>query len=86
VAGAADSEAVSPAGVVGREAEAPQVAGDKLVMVFTKEDHEAVSAAISEAEKRTCGQIICVLAASSSGYAYVPIFGRLCWCSSPHGR
>jgi putative membrane protein len=43
-------------------------------MVFTKEDHEAVSAAIREAEKRTCGQIICVLAASSSGYAYVPIF------------
>ena len=43
-------------------------------MEFTKEDHEAVSAAIREAEKRTCGQIICVLAASSSGYAYVPIF------------
>jgi putative membrane protein len=42
-------------------------------MEFTKEDHEAVSAAIREAEKRTCGQIICVLAASSSDYAYVPI-------------
>ena len=42
-------------------------------MEFTKEDHEAVSAAIHEAEKRTCGQIVCVLAYSSSEYAYVPI-------------
>ena len=42
-------------------------------MQFTKEDHEAVSAAIHEAEKRTCGQIVCVLAHSSSDYAYVPI-------------
>jgi putative membrane protein len=42
-------------------------------MEFTKEDHEAVSAAIHEAEKRTCGQIVCVLAHSSSEYAYVPI-------------
>ena len=71
---AADSGAASLAGVVGREAGAPREAGDELVMEFTKEDHEAVSAAIREAEKRTCGQIICVLAASSSGYAYVPIF------------
>ena len=71
--GAADSGAASLAGVVGREAGAPREAGDELVMEFTKEDHEAVSAAIREAEKRTCGQIICVLAASSSGYAYVPI-------------
>ncbi len=45
----------------------------KLVIEFTKEDHEAVSAAIREAEKRTCGQIVCVLAHSSSDYAYVPI-------------
>ena len=42
-------------------------------MQFTKEDHEAVSAAIHAAEKRTCGQIVCVLAHSSSDYAYVPI-------------
>ena len=42
-------------------------------MEFTKEDHEVVSAAIREAEKRTCGQIVCVLAHSSSDYAYVPI-------------
>ncbi len=27
-------------------------------MEFTKEDHEAVSAAIGKAEKRTCGQIV----------------------------
>ena len=40
---------------------------------FTKEDYEVVSAAIREAEKRTSGQIVCVLAHSSSGYAYVPI-------------
>ena len=73
VAGAADSGAASPAGVVGPEAEAPRVAGDELVMEFTKEGHEAVSAAIHEAEKRTCGQIVCVLAHSSSDYAYVPI-------------
>ena len=42
-------------------------------MEFTKEEHEAVSAATREAEKRTCGQIVCVLAHSSSDYAYVPI-------------
>jgi putative membrane protein len=42
-------------------------------MEFTKEDHEAVSAAIHEAEKCTCGQIVCVLAHSSLEYAYVPI-------------
>ncbi len=42
-------------------------------MELTREDHEAVSAAIHEAEKRTCGQIVCVLAHASSDYAYVPI-------------
>ena len=42
-------------------------------MEFTKEDHEAISAAIRKAEKRTCGQIVCVLAHSSSDYTYVPI-------------
>jgi len=42
-------------------------------MQFTQSDHEAVSAAIREAEKRTCGQIVCVLAHSSSGYTYIPI-------------
>jgi putative membrane protein len=65
--------AASPAAVVGRVVVARRGAGDGLVMEFTKEDHEAVSAAIREAEKRTCGQIVCVLATSSSNYAYVPI-------------
>lgn len=42
-------------------------------MELTKADHEAVSAAIRGAERRTCGQIVCVLSQSSSDYAYVPI-------------
>jgi putative membrane protein len=42
-------------------------------MHFTKADHEAVSAAIREAEQRTCGQLVCVLAHASSAYAHVPI-------------
>jgi putative membrane protein len=42
-------------------------------MRFTKEDHEAVSAAIRDAEKKTSGQIVCVLARASSGYGYIPI-------------
>jgi putative membrane protein len=47
-------------------------------MHFTKQDHEAISAAIHEAEKRTCGQLVCVLAHSSSGYAHIPIL----WASA----
>ena len=50
----------------------------ELVMEFTKQQHEAVSAAIREAEQRTCGQIICVLARSSSAYAHIPIL----WASA----
>ena len=42
-------------------------------MELTHEDHAAVSAAIREAEGRTSGQIVCVLAQASSDYAYVPI-------------
>ena len=42
-------------------------------MELTKEDYDAVAAAIREAEKRTCGQIVCVLAHVSSAYAHVPI-------------
>jgi putative membrane protein len=42
-------------------------------MEFTKADHEAVSAAIRTAEQRTCGQIVCVLAHSSSAYAHIPV-------------
>jgi putative membrane protein len=44
-----------------------------MAMEFTHEDHQVVSAAIREAERRSCGQIVCVLAHSSSEYAYVPI-------------
>ena len=47
-------------------------------MEFTKEQHEAVSAAIRAAEKSTSGQIVCVLARSSSAYAHVPIL----WASA----
>jgi putative membrane protein len=42
-------------------------------MPFSPEDHAAVSAAIHEAERRTSGQIVCVLAHSSSEYGYIPI-------------
>ena len=42
-------------------------------MELTKQDYEAVAAAIREAEKRTCGQIVCVLAHASSAYAHIPI-------------
>ena len=42
-------------------------------MLLTDTDREAISAAIREAEKQTCGQIVCVLARSSSDYSAVPI-------------
>jgi putative membrane protein len=42
-------------------------------MHFSHEDHEAVSAAIRTAEQRTCGQLVCVLARSSSAYSYIAI-------------
>ena len=69
----AGSAAVFQVAVVGRVAAAPPAAGDELMIAFTKEDYEIVSAAIREAEKKTCGQIICVLSHSSSRYAYIPI-------------
>jgi putative membrane protein len=47
-------------------------------MELTRQDHEAVSAAIAEAERHTCGQIVCVLAHASSDYAYIPIL----WASA----
>jgi putative membrane protein len=47
-------------------------------MEFTKEQHEAVSAAIRAAEQNTSGQIVCVLARSSSAYAHIPIL----WASA----
>lgn len=42
-------------------------------MQFTREDHEAISASIRQAEKLTSGQIVCVLARSSSAYAHIPL-------------
>jgi len=42
-------------------------------MQFTKEQHEAVSAAIREAEQKSSGQIVCVLARASSAYAHIPL-------------
>lgn len=42
-------------------------------MALTKEDYDAVAVAIRDAEKRTCGQLVCVLAHASSAYAHVPI-------------
>lgn len=42
-------------------------------MGLTKTDYDSVAAAIREAEQRTCGQIVCVLAHTSSDYAHIPI-------------
>ena len=42
-------------------------------MELTKEDYDAVAAAIGEAEKNTAGQVVCVLAHASSAYAHIPI-------------
>jgi putative membrane protein len=42
-------------------------------MDLINDDHTAVAAAIREAEKRTCGQIVCVLTHASSAYAHIPI-------------
>ena len=47
-------------------------------MQISKDDHAAISAAIHEAEKRTSGQIVCVVARASSAYAHVPIL----WASA----
>ena len=47
-------------------------------MEFTKAQHEAVAAAIREAEQKSSGQIVCVLARASSAYAHVPLL----WASA----
>lgn len=47
-------------------------------MQLTKADHEAISAAIAAAERRTSGQLVCVLAHASSAYAHVPVL----WASA----
>jgi putative membrane protein len=47
-------------------------------MELTREDHQAISAAIHEAEQHTSGQIICVLAHASSDYVHIAIL----WASA----
>jgi putative membrane protein len=47
-------------------------------MALSKHDHEIVAAAIHEAEQKTSGQIVCVLAHASSNYAHIPIL----WASA----
>lgn len=47
-------------------------------MPISKEEHDAVAAAIRGAEERSCGQLVCVLAHASSNYAHVPIL----WAST----
>jgi len=42
-------------------------------MQFGKQDYEAIAVAIREAEKKTSGQIVCVLAHAASGYVHVPV-------------
>ena len=42
-------------------------------MTFTEQDRERISAAIRAAETRTSGEIICVLARSSSGTTAIPL-------------
>jgi putative membrane protein len=43
-------------------------------MHLSKEDHDAIAAAIHRAEQKTCGQIVCVLAHASSNYANIAVF------------
>lgn len=47
-------------------------------MPISKEDHDAIAAAIRAAEQRSSGQLVCVLAHASSNYAHVPIL----WAST----
>jgi putative membrane protein len=47
-------------------------------MQLSQEDHAAISNAIRDAEGRTNGQIVCVLAHASSEYVHVPIL----WASA----
>ena len=42
-------------------------------MLITPEDHTTIAAAIRTAEARTSGQLVCVLAHASSGYATIPV-------------
>jgi putative membrane protein len=42
-------------------------------MALTTDERKAIGEAIRAAEQRTCGQIVCVLARSSSDYSAIPI-------------
>ncbi len=42
--------------------------------LFSTEDEQRISAAIADAEQRTSGEIVVVVAAQSDGYHYVPPF------------
>jgi uncharacterized membrane protein len=81
--GEAGSAAAFQVAADGRAAVALPEAGDELMIELTKADYEAVSAAIREAEKRTSGQIVCVLAHSSSGMPMSRSYGN--WRSPPLG-
>jgi putative membrane protein len=63
--GAADSAAAADRS----EAAAPRGAGD----VLTKDDHARIAAAIDGVEKRTSGDIYCIVAHEASNYREVPI-------------
>jgi putative membrane protein len=45
---------------------------------ISEEDHAAIANAIDDAEKRTSGQLVCVLAHASSAYVHIPIL----WASA----
>lgn len=47
-------------------------------MRISAEDYKTIAAAIGAAERRTCGQLVCVLAHASSSYAHVPLL----WAST----
>jgi putative membrane protein len=59
-----------PAAVDRRAAAAHRGAGD---VEITPQDHDTIADAIHAAEQRTSGQIVCVLAHASDGYAHVPL-------------
>jgi putative membrane protein len=44
-----------------------------MVMLISPEEHVRISDAIRRAEQKTSGEIVCVVARSSSDYGYVPL-------------
>jgi putative membrane protein len=65
----AEAAAASVAAVVPSVVAAPLGAGDML----TQADHEQISAAIAEIEKKTSGDIYCIIAKEASNYREVPL-------------